>query len=336
MTNAMKNLQQTSTNPSTIVASIIVPTYGRPAYLKDLLDALVEHDHTIAHEIVVVDNKPMGIVRDIVEAIRVKGQPFVQYIEEPRTGLHHARHAGAKAAQGQILVYIDDDILPQPGWLKAMLEPFTDPVVAIVGGKVLPQWESAPPEWFSQFHPGHLSLLDLGEERRELKWPEGGYGCNMGIRRSVLYELRGFNPDAFGDRHLIWFRGDGETGLHQKVYQAGYKVMYEPRACVSHRIPAHRLIAKYFYRRSFTQGISDSYSDLREAGNARTSGTLLLRHTVRCYLEAFRFWIKARKHVDQRVRLKSQAWYWYGRGCHHWRVAFSQKLRRHVLSDSYM
>lgn len=39
----------------------------------------------------------------------------------------------------------------------------------------------------------------------------------------------GFNPDGMEAR-LIWLRGDGEAGLHKKIYEAGYKAIYTPQA----------------------------------------------------------------------------------------------------------
>jgi glucosyl-dolichyl phosphate glucuronosyltransferase len=275
------------------------------------------------YEIIVVDNKPTGEVRKVVQELEQDQQRSIRYVEEPKVGLHNARHAGAREARGQILVYIDDDVIVHPNWLSAMVAPFANPQVGCVGGKTVPRWETVePPNWLSLFPDGYLSLLDLGEESKDLNWPETAYGCNMAVSRSVLYEVGGFNPDDIGDRKLIWLRGDGETGLQRKIYDAGYKVVYSPHAWLYHRIPAARLKAEYFYWRAFTQGISDSYTLIRED----PSKLRMIRHTVGCFLRVAReYW-----------RSIGNAWYWYGRGQHQLRAALDRKVYRYVLQDTYL
>jgi len=317
--------------------TIVVPTYGRPDAIREVLLSLKAQTLSSGDfEVVVVDNSPTGDARVIVEDTNKQGQGQVHYVHEPRTGLHHARHTGAREAKGEILVYVDDDVIVPEGWLEAMVRPYDDPQVACVGGKVLPQWEAEPPVWLSEFGPNgseNLSILDMGDQFLELSWPQGVYGCNMSVRRSVLYEVGGFNPDAIGDKRLIWLRGDGETGLQRKIYDAGYKVVYEPRAWLYHRVPASRLRPEYFYWRRFIQGISDSYTVVRINHPSRVrlmcqAGSCIVRGG-RCYVASF-------LHLGAHIRLRAQAWYWYGQARHRLRVAFSQALRDHVFRDTYM
>lgn len=316
--------------------SVIIPTYRRTQCLRDAVASVVAQDFPKdKYEILIVDNAPQP-TPGLASLCDLSGPPLVRYIHEGRTGLHNARHAGAKAARGEILVYVDDDVIAHSGWLRAILEPFKDPLVAIAGGRVLPQWEAQPPEWLSQFPTSYLSLLDLGEERQELRWPEGVYGCNMAIRRSVLYEVGGFNPDAMGDRRLIWLRGDGETGLHKKVYDAGYKAMYEPRAWVYHRIPPERLKAKAFHNRGLMVGLSWSYSYIRNIGGRRFFTLRTIRRAFIAFLRAICCCIRAVLQRKRRVRCISDAWLWYGYGMQHLYVAINPRLRAFLFKDSYL
>jgi glycosyltransferase involved in cell wall biosynthesis len=318
-------------------ASVVIPTYNRLHYLRStLLSIQTQTLSDMQCEIVVVDNGPAGKVREVVDELNDGGCFPVYHVCEPRIGLHYARHAGAQEARGEILVYVDDDIIAPPGWLRAMLNPYSDPLVACVGGKILPKWEAEPPAWLAQFGGnggGNLSLLDLGDETLELAWPQTAYGCNMSVRRSVLYEVGGFHPDAIGARRLIWLRGDGETGLQRKIYDAGYKVIYEPRAWLYHRVPASRLRPEYFYWRQFIQGISDSYTHMRVL---RLTRVRLLRHTGRCVYNAVQAYARSFRSPEQRIRYRATAWYWYGRAQHQLRISLSRKLCQHVLQDSYL
>ena len=114
------------------------------------------------------------------------------------------------------------------------------------------------------FHSGYLSLLDLGDEYLEINTNQI-YGCNLSIRKDVLFELGGFNPDGMPP-DLIKYRGDGETALMTRVVEGGYKTVYNPKACVYHVIPSSRLTIDYFKRRSFNQGVSDSFSLIKKYG----------------------------------------------------------------------
>ncbi len=240
--------------------SIIIPTYQRTQYLFDtVFSILAQEKGNDELEISIIDNEPL----ENAEKSQFCKNNHLIYIHEPRPGLHNSRHTGARHAIGEILIYVDDDIRACDGWLEQIYQPFDDQRVAVVGGRVLPEWEIEPPEWMSLNHPGYLSLLDLGDDPKKLSWPEQVFGCNFAIRRSVLLEVGGFNPDSFADRRLRWYRGDGETGLLKKVYCAGYDVFYQPSACVFHRIPKNRLTKDYFLKRASNQAVSDGFSTRR-------------------------------------------------------------------------
>jgi len=319
-----------------VYASVAIPTYKRSDFVLDALQSVTKQQTGFAYEVLVLDNGCDPALQTEVERIDQSAKIPVHYITVPEIGLHQGRHAGAREAQGEIVVYVDDDVIVPSDWLEALLKPYADPRVACVGGKTVPKWEVEPPAWLQQFGgngSGYLSLLDLGDKTLELAWPEGVYGCNMSVRRSVLYAVGGFNPDAIGDRRQIWLRGDGETGLHKKIYDAGYKVIYEPQAWLYHRIPASRLTPEYFCWRSFIQGISDSYTHVR---TYHLSSVRLVRHAGRCMLRTGRCYLSSRRHPESWVRLRAQAWYWYGRGSHQLRVAISPRLRHHVLQECYL
>ena len=124
-------------------------------------------------------------------------------------------------------------------------------------GKILPQWEANPPDWINRFPKWYLSILDDEDGPKEVEWI---YGCNFSIRKNLLFDAGGFNPDAFGAKKMWWYRGDGEIGLLRKVHSAGKKVIYNPKAIVWHCIPKKRMTIGYFQERAFKSGIESSYS----------------------------------------------------------------------------
>ena len=257
-------------------ASVIIPTRNRSVLLEKVLRSLLGQSlSTTEFEVIIVDNGSTDNTKDVVEAF-IPLLPNLRCVYEPYPGLHAGRHRGFQEAQGDILVYADDDIEAFPTWLETIKACFKEDIaqgdVAIVGGKNLPNFEAPPPDWLlSMWRPnatgdqilGYLSILDLGDEPKSIS-PYFIFGCNFAIRRSVLESAGGFHPDGM-PQELIRYRGDGESYVSQYVQVNGYKALYHPEASVYHWVSANRMTIEYFCRRAYNQGISDSYTQLRKA-----------------------------------------------------------------------
>ncbi len=109
-------------------ASIIIPTFNGSRRIGYCLDALMEQMAGRDIEVLVVDDGST----DNTAAV-VAGYASVRLISQPNAGPATARNRGAMEAQGEILLFTDDDCVPMPDWLDAMLAPFKDPEV--VGAK---------------------------------------------------------------------------------------------------------------------------------------------------------------------------------------------------------
>lgn len=193
-----------------------------------------------------------------------------QYIYEEEPGLHVGRHAGLKAAKGEILVYADDDIGALPTWIEGISESFRNPQVALVGGNNFPMYESTPPEWVHDLWTttpwgkvnAIYSILDFGRKRKEIP-ANYVWGCNMAIRKSILQELGGFHPDGMPD-DLLLYRGDGECAITRSILKMkNYRTDFNPKASINHIVSEDRMKLSYVYKRGFAQGISDSYTEIR-------------------------------------------------------------------------
>lgn len=254
-----------------IEASIIIPSFNRATLLEDALASLLALDSPYdAYEIIVVDNGSTDNTKGLVDAA-ITSHPShrLRYFYEPIPGLLAGRHRGALEAKGATLVFVDDDIEADPGWLAAIMDTFKDPDVHLVGGRNLPKYGSNPPDWLESFWNrndhhnvcGYLSLLDLGDKAMEID-PGYVWGLNFSIRKTTLFELGGFHPDCI-PKYLQRFQGDGESGLTTKAKVKGLKAVYEPKALVYHHVPSERLSIEYFEQRMFYQGVCDSYTQIR-------------------------------------------------------------------------
>jgi len=289
-------------------------------------------------EAIVVDNDADPEVEALVTGVASKVACGLRYVPVPERGLHNARHAGARAATGELLVFTDDDATFDPNWLAAYGKAFAEhPDLAAAGGPVLPSFEQAAPQWLLDDMAGKpaypaLSLMDLGGKYRQ--GPDlYFYGVNMAVRRGVLFELGGFNPDSVGALRV----GDGETGLQRAIAAAGMPIGYVPEARVTHHIPPGRMTLGYYRKRRSFDGNHMLYVHVRR-GPLPPSRLAMLRHCVGIVLREWRQWLSAlavRGRTDAlALERAGQAAMTMGRLCYAFRLVWDRRLRRLVSHGS--
>ena len=242
--------------------SIIVPAYNRARTIGMTLMSLVRQDLPAdAYEIIVVDNNSKDATADVVRKVQTESPVLIRYHLERRQGVHYARNWAAVHARGDILYYTDDDMLADPGMLRELLKLFAmDETLGTASGRVLPKWEVSPPTWVLAFCQNGLLSLQLRPEELIISADDMGvYSCHQAIRRNVLLECGGFNPENTGGEWV----GDGETGLCLRIRARGYKFGYTAKAITYHLIPPERMTQTYLNRRFMNQGYADTYTWFR-------------------------------------------------------------------------
>jgi glycosyltransferase involved in cell wall biosynthesis len=308
--------------------SVIIPTNNRVAMLDDLLESIRNQIFTPdKFEVIIADNGSDEQTKVIWESYQEQINNLY-YVFESQPGLHRGRHAGLRAAKGDILVFADDDIRALPTWLEGIAEAFESKNVMLVGGKCLPLFESQPPLWLDRLWQKKssdgqilpfLSLLDFGDSIKKIS-PHYVFGCNFSIRKHILLEAGGFHPDAMPP-DLIRYRGDGETYVSQYISKKKYQAIYHPKASVYHRVSNERMTEPYFCHRSYIQGISDSYTQIRNGGFRYHWITLALRTIKRLprfftnslQAKAFKSYIKGYYFHRREVRRDPELYEWVNR-----------------------
>lgn len=254
--------------------SVVIPTRNRGEFLGAALESLTRQELSADRfEVLVIDNGSTDQTASVVDEYAARLENL-RYFHAPEPGLHIGRHRGMMEAKGDILVFADDDIEAFPSWLSSISETFADSNVAMVGGNNLPMFLKFPPAWLKRLweRPAIkrgralpvLSVLELMGGRQELS-PFYVWGCNFAIRKNILLAAGGFHPDGM-PKELIRFRGDGETHVSRYVAESGMKCIFHPGASVYHKVTPERMNFAYFRQRGFNQGVSDSYTALRNQG----------------------------------------------------------------------
>lgn len=221
--------------PITLGASIVVCTRKRAPELAECL-ASMDQERASGREIIVVDNGPDPETEAVVRSL-----PGVRYVVEPEPGLNRARNAGLRAAREDIVVFVDDDVRPEPGWVEALLRRFDRPEVGVVCGLVLPDELQTDAQVAFQYELGFggMGFVPLAFDSSFLAvWSgwgapvwEIGAGANMAVRREVGLRL-GFDDRIGAGR--IGGCGDDAAFWHS-VLNAGGEARYEPLSVVRHR-----------------------------------------------------------------------------------------------------
>ena len=245
--------------------TIVVCTYSddRIADLNKCLDAVQTQSHRPEQILVVVDHN-QGLLE------RLAGRQTITAIANASTqGLSGARNTGVQQATSEIVVFLDDDAVPEPSWLHELLAPFTAPTVAAVGGNIQPAWPDLRPWWF----PTHLdwtvgcSIPTVPENGGEIR---NVFGASAAFRRAALVLAGGF-PTELG---RLGANGAGceETDVCIRIRQQTPTsvIVYAAKSTVHHRVTDQRATVGYVLRRCFAEGTSKARLARRVGSSAAT------------------------------------------------------------------
>jgi glycosyltransferase involved in cell wall biosynthesis len=244
------------------VLSAVICTYNpRADFLADTLASL-RNQRPLAEgetwELLIIDNASDVPLKGSID---LSWHPQARVIREDRLGLTHARHRSFAEAQGEVIVYIDDDNVLAEDYLAQTLKAFqADANLGATGGKAIPRWEIEPSPWFADLGIS-MACRDLGEKRLEARWTQAQareypecapIGAGMGVRRSA-YEHYVKTSAADPVRSQLGRRGadlsSGEDNdMILSLLSQGWSVAYLPELQLEHLIPARRLQEDYLER----------------------------------------------------------------------------------------
>lgn len=232
-------------------ASIIVCTYNRAESLRDTLHALkaLQPAPGRAWEVIVVDNNSKDHTKAVVQEAQ-RAWPLLRYEFEGAQGLSHARNHGIARARGEVILFTDDDVLPEPEWLETTLAGLQSYGADACGGYIAPIWESPPPAWLTERFYGFLAVrTDRTDDHPITVDTPTPFGANMAFRRNA-FDRVGLFDTSRGRKGAVLASGeDGE--MFERILAARMKVMFLGRSRVHHKVESFRTTKRYFRRWRF-------------------------------------------------------------------------------------
>ena len=235
--------------------SVVICTYNRPNVLVGVLETLqtqVDVDR-IEWEIVIVDNDPDLSAKLVYDRIRDTGQLRIRYVSERKIGLSHARNRAICESNGEIVVFLDDDVLVGPHWLAEILGTFERTGADCVGGRVMVKWEGTP-EPVVRACEKELVAFDKGDRDFRFAGREGPIGANLALRASLFVDQTAFSPELGRSEGNLM--GCEEIELLLRLGRQRRAIWYSAGAAVLHRTDGERLGSAYYRRREYWNGVS--------------------------------------------------------------------------------
>ncbi len=215
---------------SPVSVSVIIVSRGRPAALCRCLDAVSQLIYHLFEVVVVADKAGTAAAYGLPISDRITIAQF----DEPNISV--ARNLGISMAKGDIVAFLDDDSVPEPGWLFHLMQAFSNASVVAAGGFVRGangisyQWRGQTIDRFGYSHDLRIDATEsqilTGTPGRAIKTQ----GTNCAFRRKVIARIGGFDP-AF--RYYL-----DETDVNMRLAKLGLQTAIVPQAEVHHSTAA--------------------------------------------------------------------------------------------------
>jgi GT2 family glycosyltransferase len=189
----------------------------RDKVLTDTIEKLLA-DMPADCELLVVDQTPKHEPATAARLAEWVSRDHIRLIKRDTPSIPQAMNHALHAARGEIVLFLDDDIIPDPGLVLNHLDTHRKKDVAVVAGRVIQPWDEQvefPPE-----SPPFNGLL---------AGPWGEFmGGNFSVRRSTALALGGFDENFV----RVAYRFEAEFAF--RCRQSGHHIYYEPAACIHH------------------------------------------------------------------------------------------------------
>ena len=225
-----------------------------PMLLRQVDDQESGRDDTRTFEVLVVDNDPRGAARQAVASVN---DPRIRYVVEAIPGIASARNRVLdECVDRDVLVFIDDDEVPTPGWLRTLLDARTVFAAAAVAGPVQSIFDGQVDEWIQAggfFGRRHRLELDTGTP------------IPVAATNNLLLDLRQVRRLGVRFPVDIGMAGGEDNLFTRAMTSRGALLVWCAEALVTEVVPADRATRRWVLERSLSSGNSFATAELRMA-----------------------------------------------------------------------
>jgi glycosyltransferase involved in cell wall biosynthesis len=242
--------------------TIIIATFNRAAILNDTLQSMSEvNADGINVEFAIVDNNSTDNTKEVI--LNWAKKLNVRYLHEKRPGQNPARNrALAEIEPGKIIVFTDDDVVPNTNWFKVILQTSEQwPEYSVFGGRIYPIWPSDIdfPKWAQEEAVQSFGFAVHNYKDKQCVYEKQDYpfSPNFWVRRKIFSNKKMF------DNKIEWHPKNQimatETMFFKELVEDGYRIVYCPEAVVGHKIRPEQLTVKSILKRSYSCGRGTAY-----------------------------------------------------------------------------
>jgi len=201
--------------------TVVIPTYQRRDRLARVLDGLSRQTHT-DFDVVIVDDGSTDGTAQSVQKVRLPFQ--VQLISQANAGPAAARNAGVAAARGELVLFLDDDVLPSPELVAEHLQAQArEPRCAVMGPLgSLPRYSQPWVAWEQAMLEDQYAAMGRGEWEATFRQFWTG---NASVAREEILAAGGFDPA---------FRRAEDVELGARLARRGVRFRFHPAARTEH------------------------------------------------------------------------------------------------------
>lgn len=243
--------------------SIVVCTYNRSKVLKQCLEALekMTMPKGLSWEVLVVDDNSTDDTQEMIENIRKISKLSIRKVFEKQQGVAFARNRGVDEAEGEVIVFIDDDCVADGSCLSSLYEAYLKYNADCVGGKVLPfNWQDKIPKWITSELYSYISIYDKGEEIIEWASSVGTPITSNVLYKKSIFQKVGLFDTSLGRTGKGSVSGGEEQELNNRILKVGGKIIYQPNAVVYHQFRPEFLTKKYMRGLDFNTGMRGGFA----------------------------------------------------------------------------
>jgi len=294
--------------PKAMDITVILCTYNRCQKLARTLTSIAEQSvpAEVSWEVLVIDNNSTDKTREAVEEINRAHPNRFRYFFEPRQGKSNALNLGIQNAVGEVLAFVDDDVIAETTWLRNLTWALLSEDWAGAGGRILPEKGFTPPKWIATQEPHALSPLVVFDPKQEAgPLHVAPFGANMAFRRRVFEQYGRFRLDL-GPQPGLSPQKCEDSEFGRRLLMAGERLRYEPSAVIYHEVPATR-VQKYYFLKWWHD---KARSDIRAFGIPVQSGWFICGVPVSLF-RRLAFWTLrwlVAIEPKQRFSCKLKAW----------------------------